>query len=421
MRVYSPKDFLASRQRSRMLRPAAFVLVLAAAAWAYYAWGQLKAAEARQVEVTAVKVDRFPYLTRALTVRDGATYGVLMTEADAAAADAAGIFDAARDLYDLSRLRAARTVWLTYDRDSGTLRRFAYQIDSEEDLEVARIERGEDDPVWVASRRPIPYEISTRVVEGEITSSLYAAGLAQNLDERAIIALADVFQWTVDFVLDVRQGDRFKMIFEERFLDGKYVMPGRVLAAKYVNAEGPHYAFLFEDPDGQEGYFDENGGSVQRLFLKTPAEFKYISSGFTTGQRYISAFNASTGHRAVDYAAPTGTPVRTVGEGTVSFAGWGGAYGNKISIRHNSVYTTNYCHLSRILVRSGQQISQGQTIGLVGSTGYSTGPHLHYEMVKNGVKINPLREEFPSTAPVAEADRERFLASIRPYRDQLDQ
>ena len=419
MRIFSPKKIPAPR-KFRMIRPFIFVVILAAAAGAVYARGELKAAEARQREVAAVKIDRHPYLTRSLTVGSGATYGALMTEAGVPAAIATGIFDAARDVYDLSRLRAARTVRLTYDRDTGALRRFAYRIDSEEDLEVARVEHGEDDPVWVASRRPIPYEVSTRVVEGEITTSLYAAALAQGIDERAIIALADVFQWTVDFVLDVRQGDRFKMVYEERFLDGKYVMPGKVLAAKYVGADGPRYAFYFEDSSGQAGHFDENGGSVQRIFLKTPAEFRYISSGFTTGQRYVSAFNVSTGHRAVDYAAPIGTPIRTVGDGTVSFAGWGGAYGNKVSVRHNSVYSTNYGHMSRILVRQGQRVSQGQTIGLVGSTGFSTGPHLHYEMVKNGTKINPLREEFPSTAPVAEADRVKFLDLVRSYREQLD-
>jgi len=400
--------------------PLAAILILLSLTGALFSLSRLRAAEKSVEEAAAMTVARYPYVSRSVEVSAGAAYGKLMEEAGVGGADAAGIFAAAEDVYDLSRIRAGRTIELTLARDTGKLRRLGYQIDSEETLYVTRDERAADGAGWVAERQPIPYEVSTRTVEGEITTSLYGAGLALGLDERAIIALADVFQWTVDFVLDVRQGDRFEMIYEERHLDGRYVMPGKIIAAKYVNEEGPHYAFYFKDSGGQEGYFDENGGSVQRVFLKTPAEFRYISSGFTTGLRYISAFNTSTGHRAVDYAAPTGTPVRTVGDGTVVFAGWGGAYGNKISIRHNSVYTTNYCHLSRILVRSGQQVSQGKTIGLVGSTGYSTGPHLHYEMVKNGTKINPLRETFPSTAPVPAADRESFLASIKPLLEQLD-
>jgi murein DD-endopeptidase MepM/ murein hydrolase activator NlpD len=245
--------------------------------------------------------------------------------------------------------------------------------------------------------------------------------MVQGIDERAIISLADVFQWSVDFVMDVRVDDTFKFIYEERFQDGKYVMPGDILAAKFVNDGKTYYAFYFEESDDEWGYYDEEGNSVQKIFLRAPAAYKYISSGFTTGQRYISAFNISTGHRAIDYAAPTGTPIRSVGDGTVVFAGWDSrGYGYRTSIRHNSVYTTNYCHQSKVAVRYGQKVKQGQTIGYVGSTGLSTGPHLHYEMVKNGVKINPLREEFPSDKPIAEVSRAAFIEAVAEYRPQLD-
>jgi len=390
--------------------------VLIAAAGAVFSLWQLRAAGSAGAKAAAIVVERHPYVTRQVAVAAGAAYGTLMKTAGVDDADAGAIFAAAAGVYDLSRIRADRTLDLTFDRDSGRLRSLAYQIDSEEVLRVSRRDPAGD---WAAERSAIPYETRVRTVEGEIDTSLYEAGLAQGIDERAIIELADVFQWTIDFVLDVRKGDRFKLIFEERYLDGRYVMPGRVLAAKYSNDAGPHYAFYHRDAAGHEGYYDEKGNSVQRVFLKTPAEFRYISSGFTTGQRYVSAFNVSTGHRAVDYAAPIGTPVRTVGEGKVVFAGWGGAYGNKVTIRHNAVYSTNYCHLSKILVRSGQQVGQGKTIGLVGSTGFSTGPHLHYEMVKNGTKINPLREDFPGVAPVPAGELGGYLASIKAHSSEL--
>jgi len=383
-------------------------------------YGQLKEARKELGRVAAVPVERCQSVKRLVQVEAGSAFGQLMKQAGVNDDDASAIFAAAEDVYDLSLLRAGRAIELTFGRDDGALQRLSYQIDTEEVLTVDREKSDSGGERWIASRAPIAYDVSVRTVEGEIESSLYVAGLKQDLDERAIIALADVFQWTIDFVLDVQKGDRFKMIFEERSLNGQYVMPGAVLAAEYINAEGPHYAFYFKGASGEEGYYDDEGDSVQRVFLRTPAEFRYISSGFTTGQRYISAFNMSTGHRAVDYAAPSGTPVRTVGDGKVVFAGWGGAYGNKVSIRHNATYTTNYCHLSKILVRSGQQVSQGKTIGLVGSTGLSTGPHLHYEMVRNGAKINPLREVFPSTKPVPENDRSQFLAVMEEMKKQLD-
>ncbi|MCF7795148.1 M23 family metallopeptidase [Patescibacteria group bacterium] len=155
------------------------------------------------------------------------------------------------------------------------------------------------------------------------------------------------------------------------------------------------------------------------MFLKAPVAFKYISSGFTTGLRYVEAFNVSTGHRAIDYAATTGTPIRAVGDGTVVLSRYNGGYGNMISIRHNGTYTTNYAHLSKYAVSYGNRVKQGQVIGYVGSTGFSTGPHLHYEMVKNGVKINPLREVLPPGEPIKEENRDRFYSEISKWQEML--
>ena len=247
---------------------------------------QLASAEAALEAAASLTVERYPYFTVSAEVREGTTYGILMEELGVGGTNAANIFAAAEGVYDLSNVRLGRTIELTYFRDTDVLHKLSYQIDSEEILEVYRRNGG-----WIAERVEIPYEIRIRTVAGIIESSLYLAGLEADIDERAIIALADVFQWEIDFVLDVRTGDSFKFIFEERYLDGRYVMPGRVLAAKYVNEGATHYAFLFEDDEGRGRYYDEEGGSVERVFLKTPAQFKYISSGFTTGLRYITAFD----------------------------------------------------------------------------------------------------------------------------------
>jgi murein DD-endopeptidase MepM/ murein hydrolase activator NlpD len=159
---------------------------------------------------------------------------------------------------------------------------------------------------------------------------------------------------------------------------------------------------------------------VQKIFLKAPVAFKYISSGYTTGNRVIMEYGLSGPHLAIDYAAPIGTPIRTVGDGTVIFAGWKNGYGYFTSVRHNGTYTTNYAHQSKIAVRVGQKVKQGETIGYVGSTGYSTGPHLHFEMVKNGVKINSLKEVLPPGEAIKEENQARFFEAIREWQGILN-
>lgn len=343
-----------------------------------------------------------------------ATYGVLMQDAGVPGLDAAGIYEASKDIYDLATIRAGKTIELYRPPDGGALEEFVYPLNDEEELHVRR-----QDGAWTAVRETIAYEIRIKTVEGTVESSLYAAALAQGIDERAVIAMAGVFEWTIDFAQDVRVGDTFKFIYEERWRDGAYAMPGHVIAAEYVNDGKVFRGFRFVDSKGTEGYYDEKGVSLKKMFLKAPLAFKYITSGFTTGMRYVAAFNTSTGHRAIDYAASAGTPIRSTADGVVSFAGWDGPYGNKVSVRHNGTYSTNYAHMSKFAVKRGAKVSQGQVIGYVGSTGFSTGPHLHYEMVKNGVKINPMRETFPGTDPVPETEKAAFEAVVEEWQGKL--
>ncbi len=384
-------------------------------------WPSSRSAEGQQASETAGSGPQAAAEPQASVVRvdipPQATFGVLMEDAGVSGVDTTAIYAASKDVYDLATIRAGKTIDLVYDptsSGSGTLRELVYALNDEEELHV----RKEGD-VWTAAKETIAYELKIKTVEGTVESSLYAAALGQGIDERAVIAMADVFQWTIDFAQDVRVGDTFKFIYEERYRDGKYVMPGHVIAAEYVNDGTTYRGYRFVDSKGEEGYYDEKGVSLRKMFLKAPVAFKYITSGFTTGLRYVSAFNTSTGHRAIDYAAKAGTPIRATADGTVVSAGWNGPYGNMVSIRHNATYTTNYAHQSRMAVKRGQKVEQGQVIGYVGSTGFSTGPHLHYEMVKNGSKINPLRETFPGTDPVPEAEKAAFEAVVREWQDKL--
>ena len=357
-----------------------------------------------------------------IEIVDGTTYGALMASSGVDNATAMAIYDSAFKSYDLAKVRLGKFVELTFDKENNELRELYYKIDTEDQLHVWRTitpgaaSSSPEMSAWQTKKEAIPYEVKIITSNGTVKSSMYQAALDNNIDERAIMALADVFQWTIDFAMDPRVDDVFTFVWEQRYLNGEYVMPGRILSGKYVNS-GKEYALYYSDEN--KGYFDQNGNSVQRMFLRAPVEFRYISSGFTTGRRYIEAFNVSTGHRAIDYAAGLGTPIRAVGNGTITKAGWGGSYGNLTSIRHNSTYSTNYGHQSRIIVKSGQKVKQGEIIGYVGSTGFSTGPHLHYEMIKNGVKINPYNELMPAGEVTKVANKDRFMQEVQKLQELM--
>ncbi len=398
-------------------------LVLPFVAVSFY-WWNMGSAQVEEIVETAnvsqelenpVVVEKKDRIA-SIEIVDGATYGELMKTASISPALAMEIYDASKDVYDLAKIRVGRFINLIFDKETEEFKRLNYQISVEEEVNVDKNDAGE----WVAEVVAIDYEIREKVAKGEVKSSMYVAALENGIDERAVIELANAFQWTIDFAMDPRVGDKFQFIYEELYLDGEYVMPGMVLAGKYVNDGEEFEVYYFEESEDNKGYFDAEGNSVQKMFLKAPVSFKYISSGFTNGRRYVEAFNVSTGHKAIDYAATLGTPIRSVGNGTVTRAGWSSAgYGNLTSIRHNGTYSTNYAHQSKIAVRVGQKVKQGDIIGYVGSTGFSTGPHLHYEMLKNGVKINPLKEILPPGTPIKEENKARFFEEIKEYQEKL--
>jgi len=391
------------------------------------------------VEKTVVpeKLDR----VAKIEIKEGSTYGALMEEAGIPGHTYMAIYDSSVDIYDLVKIRLGRFVELVYDKDTDELKELRYKIDTEDELHVRNKKYFKEDNNlvatsskkqassteiqtgdWVAEIIPIPYEIKVVEKEGTVETSVYMAAINNGVDERAIIDLANAFQWSIDFAMDPRVGDTFKMVYEERYLDGKYIMPGKILAGVYVNDGVEFDVYYFEESEENIGYFDKDGNSVQKMFLKAPVEFKYISSGYTTGNRIVMEFGLHGPHRAIDYAAALGTPIRAVGDGTVTFAGWSSVgYGNLTKIRHNATYSTNYAHQSKFAVKVGQKVKQGQIIGYVGSTGNSTGPHLHFEMVKNGVKINPLKEVLPPGKPIKEENKQRFFDLVKKYNEKMNQ
>lgn len=318
-----------------------------------------------------------------------------------------------RKVYPLSRMRAGNPYRIV--SRAGQLERFEYEISGEEMLVVASGGSGFD-----IVREPIQYDIERDVVNGTIVSSLFGA-VAEAGEKAALgVMLSEIFAWDVDFIRDIRKNDRFVAVVEKRYRDGEFAGYGKVVAAEFVNQGNSFKGFLFPDANGNETYFDENGKSLRKAFLKAPLQFSRISSGFNL-RRLHPILKTRRPHPAIDYAAPRGTPIKAVGDGVVIRKAWGRGAGNYIKIRHNSVYETTYMHMKGFArgMRKGKRVVQGQTIGYVGSTGMSTGPHLDFRMKKNGTYVNPRRIKSPSCSPVPKDKMQDFLAYIRPLMAEL--
>jgi murein DD-endopeptidase MepM/ murein hydrolase activator NlpD len=260
---------------------------------------------------------------------------------------------------------------------------------------------------------------SARLAGGVISSSLFAATDAINLPDSVAVQLVEIFSSDIDFRRDLRQGDRFSLVYESLEADGEILAVGRILSAEFTNNGRAHEALWFEAAGHKGDYYDFNGQSSRKAYLSSPLEFSRVSSGY--GMRFHPISGQQKAHLGVDYAAPTGTSVRSVAEGVVSFSGWQGGYGNVVQIDHKDRQSTLYAHLSRIDVRKGQKVAQGDHIGAVGSTGASTGPHLHFEVRINGVHMDPLEVVRKSeTIAISPALRSRFEALAQLQRIQLD-
>jgi murein DD-endopeptidase MepM/ murein hydrolase activator NlpD len=297
---------------------------------------------------------------------------------------------ASAGIHRLRKIVAGQPYEIRLDNDNNVLS-FTYQIDEEALLHITR-----DDPGFRAEKIDIPYEKKIGKFGGVIDSNLYdSLGNGEHPPQLAYL-LSDIFSWDFDFTTDLRKGDTFKVIVEELWLDGRFKRLGPILAAEFVNDGKTYRAFRYEGPDGRAGYYDEEGKSLQRSFLKAPLSYRRISSTFSYSRRH-PILKIRRPHLGVDYVAPRGTPVSALGDGTVKFARYKGANGNLVILRHPKGFTTYYGHLHKIRkgIRRGVRVSQGDVIGYVGSTGRASGPHLHFQMKKGSRIINPLRVNVP--------------------------
>ena len=274
---------------------------------------------------------------------------------------------------------------------------------------------------FTASEKALQLTSRTHIRSGEIASSLFEATDSAGIPDAIATQLAEIFSADIDFYRDLRKGDRFSVVYESATYNGQHIRSGRILAAEFVNNNKTYKAFLFQTEPGRDAYYTADGQSLRKAFLRSPLEFSRVTSGFSNA-RLHPILQTMRAHKGIDYGAPSGTPIRAVGDAIVEFAGTQNGYGNLVILKHRAAYSTAYGHMKGFApgIRKGARVSQGDTIGFVGQTGMATGPHLHYEFRINGQQVNPATIALPVAIPLETAQLAQFKSTIAPLRAHLD-
>jgi murein DD-endopeptidase MepM/ murein hydrolase activator NlpD len=351
-----------------------------------------------------------------LTVKSGDSLSRLFKRAGLSAQQLDKVMKSGEAAKKLTRIFPKDTIRVLTD-EKGKLQALRYEIDPETYLMIER-ENGE----LAANEYKHNIEKRNAHAQGTIESSLFLAANKAGISENVIMELAGIFGWDIDFALDIRKGDSFKVLYEEIYRNGEKIKDGDILAAEFINDGEVYRAVKYTNPKtNRDEYYTPEGKSMRKEFLRTPVNFTRISSRFTT-KRYHPVLHKFRSHKGVDYAAKRGTPIRAAGDGKVVFKGKKGGYGRVVMIQHGNKYTTVYAHLNSYNknIRVGKKVKQGQTIAYVGSSGLATGPHLHYEFRVNGVHRNPLTVRLPSSEPVPKSHLATFEQTTAPVLAQLD-
>ena len=391
-----------------------FWVVIAAASaacvvWSYHvryaAEGQLLT-EAAFARDEAQRIQESVVLFTENVVPAGRPFAGILMGLGIAPGTAAQLTASAQPVFDLRHLRAGNR--LAVGRSVfGDLRAVRYRIDTDRVLYIAP--KGGD---FHSEIQTIPSETAAAGVVGEIHGSLFEGVINAGEKPDLAMRLADIFGWDLDFYTDPRPGDTFRVVVEKKKLsNGEFGGYGRILAAEYVNGGRPYRAVLFHDPAGNPAYYTPEGKSLKKAFLHSPLKFAAPITSHFSNSRFHPILKEYRPHLGIDYGAPSGTPVQTIGDGRVIFAARKGGSGNLVEIQHANGYTTYYMHLSKILVRDGERVEQGQRIGLVGMTGLATGPHLDFRIQHHGEFLNFERLPLPPSEPVAKRDWDAFAAA----------
>jgi murein DD-endopeptidase MepM/ murein hydrolase activator NlpD len=404
----SPQGFDSGPWKRRSPIPLAWPVGLDASEW-------LRHHPSRVVVQAAPRQARHETLWQDITVRRGDSLALIFDRLGLGKDQIDRVLSLGRDTAGLKHLRPGQTLRIL--RRGAELVELHCEQDQTRSLHVRRDAHGRLSADTLIRKPQVRISMTT----ASIGSSLFQAGQATGLSDKLIMRLMAIFRWDIDFALDIHKGDRFAVIYEELYIGDKRLRQGEILAAEFINRGKSYRAVRFVDQHGHARYYSDTGGTLDKAFIRTPVAFSRISSHFNLRRRH-PVLHTLRAHRGVDYAAPTGTPVKATGNGKVQFAGSRNGYGRTIILQHGDRYGTLYAHLSRFAprMRAGQTVRQGQIIGYVGSTGLATGPHLHYEFLVNGVHRDPLTVALPRSLPMNRQDQRRFEAKAASLLAELD-
>jgi murein DD-endopeptidase MepM/ murein hydrolase activator NlpD len=339
-----------------------------------------------------------------LALRRGDTLQGALLRHGLTATAASDLIEQLQSFYDPKKMRAGDTFRLLLDQGN-RIQGLEYSADGAI-VRVLSTENG-----WIAKRQEIPFVRGSKVVRGNIRGSLFEDGVDAGLSPPQIHELVNLFEYDIDFFSDLRRGDDFSVIFEEKQYANGQREKGKLLAAEIQAGGSPYQIFYYKGKKQKGSYYDNRGEALIKAFLRAPLNYRRISSPFRINRRH-PIFRTVRPHQAIDYAAPAGTPVVAIGNGQVTFSGTRGGYGRMVEIRHNDGYVSRYAHFSKIPkeIRVGKSISRGEVVGYVGQTGHATGPHLHFEMLKKGRKINFLDLKLASADRLTGSELQEFLA-----------
>ena len=350
------------------------------------------------------------------TVRNGQFFSTLLGSLGMSAQEAYNLTQACGNVFDVKTLRVGNA-YRAYYENSPQNENLSYLVYDRDRTSSIVFKCQEPYEAWIYEK---PITTEKRYADVTINSSLWVDMREAGVSPELIISLSDIYAWTVDF-FGLQKGDRFRVLYEEKLCDGEVVAVDTVRYAIFSHNGQDLPSIMYDQKDGGNIYWNEKGESMRKAFLKAPLKFSRISSGFSYARKHPVTRRVQP-HTGVDYAAPKGTPVMTIGDGVITSMKYEGAGGNTIRIRHNSVYSTAYLHLSGYAkgLKTGQRVRQGQVIGYVGSTGRSTGPHLDFRVWKNGSPINPLKMQSPPAEPIKEGNKPAFEKQYEKYRAQID-
>ena len=372
--------------------------------------------KSRQLEIyqTLPKDEKWIHLK----IRSGDNLARIFQRENLTAADLQKILDLGEEVDSLRKILPGQELSLKVDR-SGALLSIQYKKTALETMLINRHSTGFE-AKWIRAEpeRLVVFESSIITKQ---TPSLFHAGKAVGLSDNIIMKLSHIFQWDISFALDLRNGDSFSLMYEEIYIDGEKVKEGQIIAATFHNMGKIHMGVRYIDLAGRSDFYTPEGQSMRKAFIRDPVHFSYVSSSFNLRRLHPIHRNVMP-HRGIDYAAKSGTPVIASGDGRVTTRRQNNSSGRYIVIQHGEKYTTKYLHLSAFArgIKPGAKVQQGQTIGYVGSSGWATGPHLHYEFLVNGVHRNPKTVSLPKAEPIAQAEMQRFKSQIRPLLAQLE-